>query len=112
MAFTGRWRFTEMDLWDQEAFELVGPAYILFDNRGQGELSFIAVLGELDCREGQRGGWPLVEFSWEGSDERDPICGRGWVTFQDDDTLTGHIFIHNGDDSSVKAKRWTDLRRD
>ena len=25
---SGRWRITEMDLWDQEAIDLLGPAFI------------------------------------------------------------------------------------
>ena len=39
----GRWRITEMDNWDQEAVDLVGPGFIEFDKDGLGELGFIAV---------------------------------------------------------------------
>jgi len=31
-------------------------------------------------------------------------CRRGWVAVVDDVTLTGHLFIHLGDDSGVRAE--------
>ncbi len=44
MGFVGRWRILEMELWDADAFDLVGPAFIEFgsDLRGRppGERSF------------------------------------------------------------------------
>ena len=48
----GRWCITEMDNWDHEAVDLVKPGFIEFDEDGLGELGFIAVTGELDCRDG------------------------------------------------------------
>jgi len=106
MSFTGRWRITSMELWDQEAVELVGPGSLRFDADGTGEISFVALLGWLDCRTGARDGKPLVEFSWDGRDEGDPVNGRGWAVLEGDDTLSGRIFIHNGDDSAFTARRW------
>jgi hypothetical protein len=75
----GRWRITEMDNRDQEAVDLVKPGFIEFDEDGLGELGFIAVAGELDCRDADRDGRPGVEFSWQGSDEGDEVSGRGWA---------------------------------
>ena len=75
----GRWRITEMGNWDQEAVNLVEPGFIEFDEDGLGELGFIAVTGELDCRDADRDGTPGVEFSWQGSDEGDDVSGRGWA---------------------------------
>jgi hypothetical protein len=34
----GRWRIVETELWDQEAFGLVVPAYMRFDRSGLGEI--------------------------------------------------------------------------
>jgi hypothetical protein len=77
-SIIGRWRITEMDNWDQEAVDLVQPGFIEFDDDdGVGGLGFIAVRGELDCRDADRDGRPGVEFSWQGSDEGDDVCGRG-----------------------------------
>ena len=39
------------------------------------------------------------EFSWEGHDENDPACGRGWVTIGTAGRLVGHFYIHNGERS-------------
>jgi hypothetical protein len=101
----GRWRITEMDNWDQEAVDLVEPGFIEFDEDGLGGLGFIAVTGELDCRDADRDGRPGVEFSWQGSDEGDDVSGRGWAALNPDGTLEGHIYFHLGDDSAFHAER-------
>jgi hypothetical protein len=44
------------------------------------------------------------KFSWDGNDERDSACGSGEFAYNGD-TLTGRIYIHNGDDSSFVAKK-------
>jgi hypothetical protein len=101
----GRWRITEMDNWDQEAIDLVQPGFIEFDEEGLGGLGFIAVTGELDCRDADRDDRPGVEFSWQGSDEGDDVSGRGWAALNPDGTLAGHIYFHLGDDSAFRAER-------
>jgi len=103
--FTGRWRITDMELWDADAFDLMGPAHIEFGPEGAGRLQFIAVQADLDCRLSERDGLPLVEFSWEGDDDGEHTCGRGWATLIESDHLDGRIYIHHGDDSSFAAKR-------
>ena len=45
MSVTGRWRITEMDMWDREAIDLVRPGFIEFTGDGFGRLGFIAVEG-------------------------------------------------------------------
>ncbi len=102
MSLGGRWRITEMDLWDQEAIDLVGPAFIELKGGG-GRFRFIAVDGWMDCRHSQRNGRPYVEFTWDGNDECDPASGRGWAKLEKDGSLSGHIYFHNGDDSGFKA---------
>jgi len=105
----GRWRITEMDNWDQEAVDLVEPGFIEFDEGGFGGLGFIAVTGELDCRDADRDGRPGVEFSWQGSDEGDDVSGRGWAALNPDGTLEGHIYFHLGDDSAFRAERFSGI---
>ena len=107
----GRWRITEMDNWDQEAVDLVEPVLIEFDEDGLGELGFIAVTGELDCRDANRDGRPGVEFSWQGSDEGDDVSGRGWAALNPDGTLEGHLYFHLGDDSAFRAERFIGVVR-
>ncbi|MBE2254347.1 MAG: hypothetical protein IAE78_32770 [Myxococcus sp.] len=104
-AFEGDWLITEMELWDLDAIELLGPGFFRFDEEQSGELQFIAVRGWLDCRYGERDGLPLVEFSWQGDDEGTEASGRGWAVVDQDGKLTGRIFFHQGDDSSFTAAR-------
>ena len=47
----------------------------------------------------------LVEFSWQGKDERDDAYGRGWAVIEDDGTLAGRVYFHQGDDSAFTATR-------
>jgi hypothetical protein len=105
MSIAGKWRITEMDAWDQEAFDLRGPAFFSFDRKRSGSFRFIALEGWMDCRHGERDGRPFVEFTWDGNDECDPAIGRGWVRLEKDGTLSGHIFFHQGEDSGFKAIR-------
>lgn len=94
-----------MDLWAQEAVDLVAPGFIEFESNHMGRLGFIAVQGGVDWRDTPREGRPGVEFSWEGFDERDPASGRGWAVVDEDGSLRGHIFFHLGDDSGFRAER-------
>ena len=95
MRIAGRWRITEAELWDCDALDLVAPAFIEFAEDGSsGSFGFIAVQGEMDCREVERDGQPGVEFSWEGNDECDPASGRGWAALEEDGSLCGRIFFH------------------
>lgn len=105
MGFVGRWRILEMELWDADAFDLVGPAYIEFGSDLRGRFRFIVVDGWMDCRIAKQSGGAGVEFSWEGSDEGDEVSGRGWAAVVDDGVLDGRIFFHNGDDSGFRAVR-------
>ncbi len=69
MTLTGRWRIVEMDLWDLDAIDLVGPGFIEFGGDDTGGFGFIAVQGWMDCRHGERDGRPCVEFTWEGNEK-------------------------------------------
>jgi hypothetical protein len=40
--FQGRWRIAEMDLWDNDALDLVEPAFLEIKGQG-GKMQFIAV---------------------------------------------------------------------
>jgi hypothetical protein len=102
--FVGRWRITEMELWDREAIDLVVPAFIEFNADGSGCCQFIAVQAWLDCRFTEKAGLPAVEFSWEGQDEGDSRSGRGWGILQEG-RFEGRWFMHMGDDSWFKAQR-------
>lgn len=110
MSVVGRWRIVDMELWDQDAVDLVAPGFIEFEPESTGSFGFIAVQAGMDWRQAPRGGRPGVEFTWEGFDDSDPVSGRGWATLEPDGSLRGHLYFHLGDDSgfhaaSVKAAR-------
>jgi len=105
--FLGRWRIEEMEMWDRDALDLVAPAQIVLDTNGLGSIQFIAIEAGVDYRVGTRDKQLAVEFSWSGRQERDFISGRGWAILSDD-TLTGRIYIHQGDDSQFIARRIED----
>ena len=102
----GHWRICSMEVWSQEHVETLGPAYVRLDRDGAGEMTFLCVEAWLDCQLTQRDGRPAVEFSWEGSDDGDHRCGRGWLRLGDtDDAIVGRFFFHQGDNSAFTAER-------
>jgi hypothetical protein len=101
----GDWQIVKMEVWSPSAFNMLGPARLRLKANGLGDVRFIAVEGGLDCRYGKRNGRSFLEFSWQGSDDGDDACGRGWAELQDDGRLAGRIFIHCGDDSGFEAER-------
>ncbi len=100
-----------MELWDAEFIDEEVPAFIKFNTDGLGAFHFGYVHGWIDCRFVQRDGKEAVEFSWEGNDDSDHACGRGWVVL-DGDRLQGRIFFHQGDDSSFEAVRQSLKQKD
>ena len=104
-AFAGRWRIVETDVWDNEFLDLVEQAHITFSGSGDGEIVFGALTADLDVRYGSRDGSACAEFSWQGSDDGEEACGRGWATFGTAGRLVGHIYIHKGDDSGFVCER-------
>jgi hypothetical protein len=101
----GRWRITEMDLWEQDDVDLVAPGFVEFGEDHRGSLGFIAVQGVIDWREAPRNGLPGAEFTWEGFDEGDPVNGCGWMVVEEGGSLFGRLYFHLGDDSGFRAER-------
>jgi hypothetical protein len=101
--FIGNWRITEMEQWDQDYIDLEKPGYVRFSKDGMGEFVFGTVNGFTDCRYDNDKDANRVEFSWDGTSEYDPVCGRGWFEMTASDQIYGKLFIHNGDESWVKA---------
>jgi hypothetical protein len=100
--YIGKWRIIEMEQWDQDYIDLVVPGYIAFGDDNMGAFQFGTVEGALDYRIEPYGTGERLEFSWEGSDEMDPVSGRGWAIIQEGQ-LQGRIYFHEGDDSEFVA---------
>jgi hypothetical protein len=69
------------------------------------KIAFGALSGQLDVRYSARDGSACAEFSWEGQDENDLACGRGWAMIGTAGRLVGHFYIHKGDDSGFVCER-------
>lgn len=102
--FVGNWRILEMDAWDAGYFDMEEPVHITIRENLSGEFQFGLVQGDIDGRVETVNGVPRFDFSWSGFDENDPAIGRGWLC-ADGNNGEGHIFIHMGDDSGLKAVR-------
>jgi hypothetical protein len=100
-AFAGRWRIVEMDVWDNDVLDEFEEAHITLKDGTDGEITFAALSGDLDVRYGSA----CAEFSWEGFDDSEPVCGRGWATPGTAGRLVGHIYIHKGDNSGFVCER-------
>lgn len=102
--FLGRWRIVASELWARKDLDTVVPAHITFSRERLGELELIVIGASIDYRLEKRDGAPMAEFTWEGSDEGQPISGRGWARLTGDE-IVGRLFIHQGDESGFRAKR-------
>ena len=104
--FLGKWLITEMEQWDKDYIDLEEDGYFAIKKKGSGEFKFGAVEGQMDCVIAKIGNEERLEFTWDGSDEMDPVSGRGWITFKDKG-LYGKIYFHMGENSWFKAKKST-----
>ena len=104
-SIVGRWRITEMEAWDSDWSDEEQAGFIQFDAGDRGESHFGDIHSQVDYRIGERDGKPGVEWSWEGNDRDQAVFGRGWAVLQDDGSLTGMIFFHDGEKSSFRADK-------
>jgi hypothetical protein len=102
--YVGKWRITEMEQWDKDYIDMVASGHLTIGGDGQGSLQFGVVEAEIDCRVESLSGIERIEFSFEGEDEGDPVCGRGWAQVKGQ-AMTGRIYFHMGDDSGFTASK-------
>ena len=102
--YVGKWRITEMELWDQDFIDLVVPGHVTVKKTGQGSMQFGAVDCDLDCRVEQLGDLDILQFSFIGEDEGDTVVGRGWARLEGN-RLEGKIVFHFGDESGFVAEK-------
>jgi len=105
MQFTGTWHIYEMSMWDEDYFNMEVQAFIHVDEKGSGNFQFGLVTGYIDSNNIKDGYVEKLEFTWEGSDECDPVSGSGCLNLKDQNTVEGNIKIHQGDSSTFLAKR-------
>jgi hypothetical protein len=101
--FVGRWRILRSHVWGQSALDLVTAACIEVEADRTGRLQFIGIDADADFRVESRNGRSILEFSWEGSEEGDRTCGRGWATLEGAE-LHGRLYVHRGEESAFVAR--------
>ena len=100
-SFQGRWHIYEMEMWDEDYFNMEVQAFIEIKENDTGNFQFGLVSGWLDGETvGDR-----LEFTWDGNDECDEAKGSGWIELKDENTLEGKVKIHRGDTSKFRASR-------
>ena len=103
--FVGTWHIYEMEMWNEDYFNMEVQAYIEIDSRDLGYFQFGLVSGQIDGKVVEYANGKQFEFSWDGNDECDPANGSGWIKIEDTETIEGEFRIHFGDDSKFWAKR-------
>jgi hypothetical protein len=103
--FRGSWHIYEMETWGEDYFNMEVQAYIQVNPNGLGKFQFGLVYGQIDGEIVKDGADERFEFSWEGSDESDPVSGSGWFRLKDKDSIEGKIKIHLGESSMFLARR-------
>ncbi|MCF8037907.1 MAG: hypothetical protein K9K79_01190 [Desulfohalobiaceae bacterium] len=102
--YIGKWRITEMEMWDQDYVDQITEGHFTFEKDGLGYFQFGLTEGEIDYRIEKCDELERLEFTWEGRDENDPDLGRGYVILKED-FIEGRFYSHMGDDSWFKAMR-------
>jgi hypothetical protein len=93
--YLGKWRITEMEMWDQDFIDIETEGHFLFEKGELGSFQFGLVQGQIDYRIERVGEVERLEFSWEGQDENDDVLGRGseehFGSFTGNGFSTSHI---------------------
>ena len=85
MGFTGTQYIYEMEMWDENYFNMGVSAYIKIDSNNQGKFQFGLVSGDINGKVVDYADGKRFEFTQAGNDECDPACGSGWVRMRDKD---------------------------
>jgi hypothetical protein len=104
-AFVGTWHIYEMEMWDEDYFNMEVQAYVEVRSGNLGNFQFGLVTGSLDGYIEREVGDEKFAFTWEGRGEMDPVSGSGWMKLNGENEVEGLINTHKGDRSSFKARR-------
>ncbi len=104
-VFTGKWHIFEMDQWDEDYFNMQTQANIQIKKNSTGTFEFGLVSCDIDGQTKILGNEEMFEFSFEGYDECEHVCGYGWIRFKKKDEIYGQFAFHLGEKSFFKAKK-------
>jgi hypothetical protein len=105
MKYEGIWHIIQMDMWDEDYFNMEVQAFIQVGSNGLGHFQFGLVSGDMDGEVVNVGNLERFDFTWEGNDENDPASGSGWLKLSETAKLKGSIKFHHGDSSEFVAIR-------
>jgi hypothetical protein len=104
-AFIGTWHIYEMEVWDEDYFNMEVQAYLEIRPDNLGDFQFGLVSGYLDGYIEEEASQDRFVFTWEGQDEMDPMTGSGWMRLAGKGEVVGVIKLHLGDRSGFKTRR-------
>jgi hypothetical protein len=104
-SLIGLWHIYEMDMWDEDYFNMETQAYIEITPQNGGEFQFGLVTGSIDGDLEDNNGKERFAFTWDGADEMDEASGSGWLQLSSKDEVEGLIELHGGDRSTFKARK-------
>jgi hypothetical protein len=93
-SLIGMWHINEMELWDEDYFNMEGQAYIEITSENMGEFQFGLVSGSLNGYLEDVNGIERFVFTWVGNDEMDEASGSGWLQLSSKDQVDGLIKFH------------------
>ena len=105
MNYIGEWHIAEMEMWDEDYFNMDVQAYIKVKEDRLGVFQFGLVSGGIDGEVLKCGEKERFEFTWDGNDESDPAQGSGWFEVMNENRISGKIKLHFGDSSTFSAIR-------
>jgi hypothetical protein len=104
-SLVGTWHIYDMELWDEEYFNMEVQAYITVKSQAVGDFQFGLVSGGMDGEFSGSGDTERFDFTWEGNDECDEASGSGWLILKSADEVEGSLKLHGGDRSAFSAHR-------
>ena len=105
MKYIGVWHIVEMEMWDEDYFNMEVQAFISVKENRLGSFQFGLVSGQIDGEVSKYGDKERFEFTWDGNDECDPAQGSGWFEEKTEKEIMGRIKIHLGDSSAFRAAK-------
>ena len=105
MSYIGKWNIFEMEMWDEDYFNMEVQAYIEIEPNNLGSFQFGLVSAQIDGKIIDYAGQERFEFTFEGIDECEPISESGWMMIKENDIVEGEFRFNLGDDSSFLARK-------
>lgn len=105
MEFEGVWNVYEMEMWNEEYFNMEVQAFIKINHDGKGEFQFGLVTGNFIGKVIEQNNNEKFTFKWVGTDELEPVNGIGWIEIINEDLIEGEFIFYDGEESKFKARK-------